>query len=142
LDLVKQKMVIAKKFQIDDRVWDGEEEIVLDDEEEDDSEPILRFVSKPAVNDLKYGKLRPSQDILNRLFWDSRFCPDDYVVGYEDRFKGIKEMNLTSWKKELSDEEFIPMHWVVYFREKGVEGSIVWDRRTRVDLIFGSGQQN
>jgi uncharacterized protein (UPF0248 family) len=50
-------------------------------------------------------------------------------------------MNLTSWKKELSDEEFIPMHRVVYFREKGVEGNIVWDRRTRVDLIFGSGQR-
>jgi 2'-5' RNA ligase/uncharacterized protein (UPF0248 family) len=144
VDLVKQKMVIAEKLQIDNRVWDGEEEIVLDDEEEEeeeDTDTTVRSVSKPAVNDVKYGKLRPSQDILNRLFWDSRYCSDDYVVGYEDRFKGVKEMNLTSWKKELSDEEFIPMHRVVYFREKGVEGNIVWDRRTRVDLIFGSGQR-
>ena len=142
VDLVKQKMVVAENLQIDTRIWEGEEEIVLDGEEEegyDDTDQAVQSVPKLAVTELKYGKLRPSHDILNRLFWDSRYCPDDYLVGYEDRFKGIKEMQLTSWKKEFTDEEFIPMHRVVYFREKGVEGKIVWDRRTRVDHIFGSG---
>ena len=137
--LANRKHILAEGLQIDNRVWDWEEDIILDDntsEDEDDS-PV------PALANLtvseKIGKLRPSHEVYNRLVWDQRYSADEYLVGYEDRFKGVKEMPLTSWKRELSDEEFIPFHRVVYFREKGVEGKIVWDRRTRIDLIFGSG---
>ena len=145
VDLVKQKMVVTENLEIDMRIWEGEEEIVLDaeeDEDDGDTNQTIESVPKLAVAGVKYGKLRPSHDILNRLFWDSRYCPDNYVIGYEDRFKGVKEMQLTLWKREFTDEEFIPMHRVVYFREKGVDGKIVWDRRTRADHIFGSGQMN
>lgn len=140
--LAKGKDFLAEKLEIDTRVWDGEEDIILeeDPEEEDGEETILPF-SELTVSEGKRGKLRPSQDIFNRLFWDSKYSADEYLVGYEDRFKGIREMPLTSWKREFTDEEFIPLHRIVYFREKGVEGKIVWDRRTRIDLIFGSGQK-
>jgi hypothetical protein len=46
---------------------------------------------------------------------------------YDDRFVGAKETELGKWKSEQTDEEFIPMH------------QIVWDRRGKVDLVFGSG---
>lgn len=86
------------------------------------------------------GKLRTSSDVYNRLMWDStgNVPKDGYVIGYEDRFKGIKEMPLTSWKREVEDESFIPFHRVAYFKRL-VDGVTLWDKRTKVDLVFGSG---
>ena len=143
VNLVRGKEIISENLEIDTRIFDGEEVIVLDEEDLEDEEsedlPAMVNLTTPEV---KGGKLRPSHDIYNRLLWDARYTADEYLVGYEDRFKGVREMPLTSWKRELSDEEFIPFHRVVYFREKGADGEIVWDRRTRVDLVFGSGQSS
>lgn len=44
---------------------------------------------------------------------------------------------MDSWKKESTDEEFIPQHRVLYIRH--ANGDIVWDRRRRIDKIFNSG---
>jgi uncharacterized protein (UPF0248 family) len=84
------------------------------------------------------GKLRPATDVLNRLRWDPSHDAADYLIGYEDRFLGTKEMPLEHWKGEQTDEEFIPLHRIVYFRRRA-DGEIVWDRRTRKDVIFASG---
>jgi uncharacterized protein (UPF0248 family) len=146
ITLVRGKDIISEKLEVDTRTFDGEEEIVLDEHEIEDLDPDTEdptpiiATTVPTTTEIpKAGKLRPSHDIYNRLVWDAGYIADEYVVGYEDRFKGVKEMSLTAWKRELSDEEFIPFHRVVYFREKGLDGKIVWDRRTRVDLVFGSG---
>ena len=93
-------------------------------------------------SDTKGSKLRPSHDVFNRLLWDGQYSADEYIIGYEDRFLGVREIPLTSWKRELEDEEFIPFHRVVYFREQGDEGKVVWDRRSKLDLVFGSGQKD
>ncbi|KAJ2898287.1 uncharacterized protein MKZ38_004012 [Zalerion maritima] len=89
------------------------------------------------------GKFRTSADVINRLRWDPGLDSSDYLVGYEDRFLGIMERSLDLWKGEQTDEEFIPQHRIVYFKRKGKdangEAEIVWDRRTRKDVIFGSG---
>jgi uncharacterized protein (UPF0248 family) len=90
------------------------------------------------------GKLRPATDVLNRLLWDPSTSSqkDNFLIGYEDRFVGIKECKLTEWKshREVEDESFIPMHRVVYFRRIS-DGVVVWDKRKekRVDLVFRSG---
>jgi uncharacterized protein (UPF0248 family) len=135
--LTKSKDIISENLEIDSRIWDGEEEIIVKEELEDEEEE-LPPIQSPSTSDVRYGKLRPSHDVYNRLFWDEKYSVDAFVVGYEDRFKGVKEMPLGSWKREVTDEEYIPFHRVVYFREKGGEGKVVWDRRTRLDLIFGS----
>ncbi|KXJ95823.1 hypothetical protein Micbo1qcDRAFT_157904 [Microdochium bolleyi] len=96
------------------------------------------------------GKFRPSADVISRLRWDPDLDSSEYVVGYEDRFLGIRERALDAWKSEQTDEEFIPQHRIVYFKKRGGGGggggadggaddSIVWDRRTRRDEVFGSG---
>lgn len=89
--------------------------------------------------------LRPAQDIISRIKWDPTLSTDDFLIGYEDRFVGIKETELGKWKSEQTDEEFIPMHRIVWIRkkDKGEDGDgddgKVWDRRRKVDLVFGSG---
>ncbi|KAK2771644.1 hypothetical protein FQN53_004958 [Emmonsiellopsis sp. PD_33] len=83
-------------------------------------------------------KLRPASDILSRLRWDPSHDSAEYVVGYEDRFLGAREIPLDRWKSEQTDEEFIPQHRILYFKRKG-DGRVVWDRERRVDAVFGSG---
>jgi hypothetical protein len=58
---------------------------------------------------IRAGKLRTSTDVYNRLIWDTTgpVTKDGYVIGYEDRFKGIKEVPLTAWKREVEDESFV-----------------------------------
>lgn len=49
-------------------------------------------------------------------------------------------MPVAMWKGggDVTDEEFIPQHRILYFRRKG-DGVRVWDRKKRVDLLFGTG---
>ena len=39
--------------------------------------------------------------------WDPSVSSGDYVIGYEDRFKGVKETPLGAWKREVEDEAFV-----------------------------------
>jgi uncharacterized protein (UPF0248 family) len=90
-------------------------------------------VSKPEGA----GKFRPASDVLNRLRWDPGLDSNDYIVGYDDRFLGVQEKSLESWKSEQTDEEFIPQHRILYFKRRS-DGKIMWERKTRTDEIFGS----
>ncbi|KAI7970895.1 hypothetical protein EIK77_000562 [Talaromyces pinophilus] len=95
----------------------------------------------PAAQVVGGPRLRPADDVLNRLRWDASFDFSDYVVGYVDRFIGEKEMPIDRWKSEQTHEEFIPMHRVLYFKRKS-DGERVWDREKRIDLIFNTGATN
>ncbi|PTB39778.1 hypothetical protein M441DRAFT_419895 [Trichoderma asperellum CBS 433.97] len=99
----------------------------------DSSKSPLKAVKPPGA-----GKLRSAIDTLNRIRWDVSMDSSDFLVGYEDRFIGAQEKALDSWKAEQTDEEFIPQHRILYFKRKS-DGVIVWDRRSRVDTVFGSG---
>lgn len=84
------------------------------------------------------GKFRAAADVISRLRWDPSLDSSDYIVGYEDRFKGAMEKALDAWKSEQTDEEFIPQHRILYFKRRS-DGVTVWERRTRKDELFGSG---
>ena len=54
------------------------------------------------------------------------------------------EIEVSQWKGggDVTDEEWIPEHRILYFRKKGDEaGRRVWDREKRLDRLFGSGVQ-
>lgn len=130
---------------------DSEDDMGLDGDEDEDIEDgtneARREVGKKtvlpsrAVNVAKVpglGKFRTAGDVLNRLRWDGNMDSSAYVVGYEDRFTGAQEKAVEQWKSEQTDEEFIPQHRILYFKRKS-DGAIVWERRSRIDDIFGSG---
>lgn len=83
-------------------------------------------------------KLRSARDVLHKLLWDPSFEADDYVVVYEDRFVGEMEKRIREWRREQTDEEFIPESRVVKFKRIS-SGEVVWDRRLKADSVFGSG---
>lgn len=122
-----------------------------DDDEEEEEELEIEEEQKPTKRDSKNRtvpvlsssgaaapKLRTALDVMNRLRWDPNMDSDDYIIGYEDRFTGTCEKPLEMWKTDQTDEEFIPQHRILYFKRRN-DGAIVWERRTRTDEIFGSG---
>ncbi|KAE8143771.1 hypothetical protein BDV38DRAFT_3094 [Aspergillus pseudotamarii] len=126
----------------EDSFDDDEDEIDLEDEENEElTQPRQRAMpirGAKAVWIPEGTKLRSASDVLNRLRWDAEFDIEDYIVGYDDRFLGEREMPVGQWKADLTDEAFIPMHRILYFKRKS-DGVKVWDRETRTDLLFGSG---
>lgn len=140
--------------QVGENAGDGgfDDDFDSDDEEDEDEEAEEEDInqqlpSRPKVGSqhtqstqspkASTGKLRTSTDVMNRIRWDPNLDSSDFIVGYDDRFTGIQEKKFEEWKSELTDEEFIPQHRVMYFKRKS-DGEIVWDRRLRVDKIFGN----
>lgn len=72
-------------------------------------------------------KMKVGSKILHDIIYSTKFDAGDFTVGYFDRFLGILEIPAAEF---YSSE--IPKHRIQYFK-KGAD--IVWDRRTRVDLI-------
>lgn len=127
---------------------DSDDEFLDEDDDEEESEVGAEADGQDAARPQKLpvrpkpegaGKLRSAWDVMNRLRWDPNMDSDDYVIGYLDRFEGVQEKPLGSWQSEQTDEEFIPQHRIVYFKRKS-DASIVWERHSRTDKIFGSGQ--
>ncbi|KAF2657831.1 hypothetical protein K491DRAFT_676952 [Lophiostoma macrostomum CBS 122681] len=151
ISLVKPSDV--KDLRLDSRDWgdyeadlgeDSEDEVEIGENQDDDDSPAsqklpLRIAPSSSNTPVSTKKLRPASDILNRLRWDSNLDPSEYIIGYEDRFLGAKETSLERWKTEQTDEEFIPQHRILYFKRKS-DGMVVWERRTRIDMVFGSGE--
>ncbi|KLO89230.1 poly(A) polymerase [Fusarium fujikuroi] len=142
-------------LEIDQSLWgeyggetddDGSDEELEEEEDFDDAEvdskghkstgPRSRAAVVGKTPGL--GKFRTAADVLNRLRWDPNFDSGDYIIGYEDRFLGARERAVEHWKTEQTDEEFIPQHRILYFKRRE-DNAIVWERRTRIDEIFGSG---
>lgn len=149
VSIVKSREV--NRLRIDNAEWgDYIPEIEPDSDDEDEHDwdnPSSHKLPLRSVHhagapisggDAAKSKLRPAVDVLSRLRWDPDMSPSDYIVGYEDRFSGAKEISLERWKSESTDDEFVPLHRILYFKKR-VDNEIVWDRRTRVDKVFGSG---
>ncbi|CAL8141786.1 unnamed protein product [Orchesella dallaii] len=116
----------------------------------------------------KKPKLRTSKDVYDRLKWDPSSITiksakpgesldlSSIYVGYKDRFLGMCELSLDNFEPGGD----IPFHRVYYFRTGGPpvepfigndgevkvrednipEGAVfIWDRESRIDLIFKSG---
>ena len=81
--------------------------------------------------------LRPAQDVLSRILHDNEnFDADQVVVGYLDRHDGMQELKASAWQKDSTDDEFIPLHRIRYFKRSGRLGQVLWDREKRIDGIF------
>ena len=64
------------------------------------------------------------------------------IVGYKDRFIGTIEtpFKTLDWESDIAsvgkfDKLVIPQHRIEYFK---YQGRVVWDKKNRVDHVFGS----
>lgn len=151
-EVFPKKKILDMDLILDDRSWyrthpqrNANAVDNSSDDENDAAEETLQPSLSAAVSSSRDRTrspskgLRPAQDIIARIRWDPEYNIEDFVVGYEDRFLGVKEIELVRWKSEQTDLEFIPMHRIVWIRRKDVDGDKVWDRNKKVDRLFGSG---
>jgi len=79
--------------------------------------------------------MKPIKDILNKIIWDARERPEEYVIGYYDRvqdkvieiaFKDIAKIEEGFIIIERRGEKaMIPLHRVRIVKKKG---EIIWQR--------------
>ena len=90
---------------------------------------------------IKLPSMKTAADVISRLQWDKQLPIDKFTVGYVDRFKGVLEQpfNAFCWEDLASVDDYevlaIPQHRIQYFK---YSGSKVWEKATRLDVIFGS----
>ncbi|KAJ3860677.1 hypothetical protein EV359DRAFT_48679, partial [Lentinula novae-zelandiae] len=86
-------------------------------------------------------KLRTSADVLNRLLWDpviGKHGGDEYAVGYEDRFLGIKDSMLRDWVKKEVEHEAFASPSCLYFK-RASDGEIMWNKRKKIGSGVAAG---
>ena len=82
--------------------------------------------------------MRTVNEVRGFILFEHKIAPEDVVVGYEDRFKGIVEIPFTEWVATNEDihntEVFIPQHRIAYFRRATCKTQYLWHKKLRIDL--------
>jgi poly(A) polymerase len=76
--------------------------------------------------------LKTSEEVYHRLRWDPALPASRVWIGYLDRMVGERELPL----QEFTPGGRIPWGRIWFFR---LDEERIWDRRTRMDRVFGSG---
>ncbi|MBP6721296.1 MAG: DUF504 domain-containing protein [Bacteroidia bacterium] len=76
--------------------------------------------------------LRSIKDVHSRLKWDGGIPTESIFIGYIDRMRGLVEMPFS----DFTPGGRVPWDRIQYFRLAELR---IWDRETRIDMIFGSG---
>ncbi|XP_067882008.1 leukocyte receptor cluster member 9-like isoform X1 [Heterodontus francisci] len=99
-------------------------------------------IEKPARRAVgaKKPPMRTAGEVVSRLRWDTELCPEEFTIGYLDRFVGLVEQpfGAFSWEDLASAEQgalAVPEHRIQYFKHRG---RTVWDKTRRLDDVFGS----
>ena len=92
----------------------------------------------------KLPSMRTASDVINRIKWDEMLPEEFFVVGYIDRFLGVKEESFGTFVwEDLASVDYdvlaIPQHRIQYFKYKTEK---VWDKNERLDIVFGSTENN
>ena len=88
----------------------------------------------------KKKPMKTASDVISRIQWDEKLNESNFVLGYLDRFVGIVEKPFIefSWE-DIASVDYntlsIPQHRIQYFKYCD---EIVWDKRSRIDRVFGS----
>ena len=95
--------------------------------------------TKDHVSEKKIA-MKTAVDVISRILWDEELPTELFTVGYLDRFLGIIEKPFSSFSwEDIASVDYsvlaIPKHRIQYFKYRDV---IIWDKRTRLDKVFGS----
>ena len=104
--------------------------------------------TEETVNDTKKSPMKTAGDVVNRIQWDENIKREFMIVGYLDRFLGIKECEFDKfdWENCFGNIAMadigalaIPEHRIQYFKYKN---EVIWDKNQRLDNVYGSTGSN
>ncbi|VEL25305.1 unnamed protein product [Protopolystoma xenopodis] len=95
---------------------------------------------KAFPSGVKKSSMKTAEQVINRILWDEKIPQAEITIGYLDRFLGIVEKPFASFSWEPLDSIdyytfAVPKHRIQYFKYKNL---IIWDKRKRLDKVFGS----
>lgn len=110
VDVVSKKKGCDMSLKIDVRDWSGSARTEIKETSHgmimSQLKSQLPEGREPEANRNQTSrKLRPVQDVIARIKWDVKFDKNRYIIGYEDRFAGVMEIDLMNWKTEQTDLE-------------------------------------
>lgn len=96
----------------------------------------LKLKKKNNENDENTKKkLKPAHKVYDRILFDSNIEKSSVIIGYIDRFNGLKEVQFSQFVT-LKNERFyntsVPFHRIRYFK---YNNDIIWDRKKKLNLI-------
>ncbi len=99
---------------------------------------------KKSKSPEKKCSMKTAGDVVHRIQWDTEINQDYIIVGYLDRFLGLKECLFSTFDwGDIVLADFgalaIPEHRINYFKYKG---EVVWDKNIRLDNVYGSTGSN
>jgi len=101
-------------------------------EEDGDDASTSTSKSTPAESKTK-KRLRPEEEVFHQIEWDPEIDKEKCIIGYLDRFEGIREVPFRSFLRVHEDAfDGVPLHRIRYFR---FDDTKVWDRDARIDAI-------
>lgn len=86
------------------------------------------LIDVPRYSKTQKPRFPGADKVVNRVKWDPTLNPDDFVVGYMDRFLGMQEMPFVEFVQD-SDHT---LHSIRYFIQNGV---LVWHRKNRINKL-------
>lgn len=87
-----------------------------------------------AIHPQRKMKMKPIDDVLSFLEWSPSIPKENFKIGFKDRYEGIKECEI-DFDDEYSLVKTMPTHRIYYVKYRGTK---IWDRRAKLDLVFGS----
>jgi len=118
---------------IEEEDADDEDEEGKDDEKKE--EAIIKQDDKEKPSELNLGKT--TDEVFKRIKNHPKWNTSEIVIGYMDRFKGLKEIEFEEFRKTDAIAHggiFIPFHRVKYFKlikknkKEGEKDVVLWER--------------
>ncbi|CAF0847328.1 unnamed protein product [Brachionus calyciflorus] len=143
LNCIEENQFVKECFEILDsrpKNQKFQERSILKTDSDSDSEKskVEKKTSKKVQKEqveLKH-KFKGSEFIFQRIKWDDKIDKNQVVIGYLDRFLGVKDIKFNDFKGVHDDRDGVPLHRIRYFK---INDKIVWDREQKLDLITGVG---
>ena len=126
------------------RICTREDNIGIDRTTNIQFSPISHSVPKKvkAVENKKSETLarKTAMDVVSCIFWDDCLNANDFIMGYHDHRQGIVEeiFSTFSWTDDAlidGHKRAVPKNRIRYFKYKGIT---IWDKKRKIDNVFGS----
>lgn len=76
----------------------------------------------------KKEKLRTAKNIIDKITWDEHLKPEEFKVGYLDKYDGILEIPFS----DLEQTDVVKEYRIEYFKKGAL---VVWDKKKRIDIL-------
>ena len=138
LDVLENYPVKYHIFKLKECFFEKKHSAKLESETSSENTKIIKNNPNLYAETASKPKFKGSEFIFDRIKRDGSIDKDQIIIGYLDRFKGIREIKFNEFKGVHEDPDGIPQHRIRYFK---INNKIVWDRDNKINYLTGEDFQ-